>query len=147
MRMDMRLNREGIAYVVDRPPALVDYPLHVLPYTLSVPVLLAAAAGLVLAAMRLRGKLLPVWTFLATYALLLALDNSRLVRATMPLAALAAIFVGYLVYELGRRRLTRYAAVIGAAAVVGYAFLFSFAAVRPYAQTDPRVQAAIWLHH
>src|SRR5207249_5451473 len=37
LRMDMRLNREGIAYVVDRPPALVDYPLHVLPYTLSVP--------------------------------------------------------------------------------------------------------------
>src|SRR5205823_14287874 len=39
------------------------------------------------------------------------------------------------------------AAVIGAAAVVGYAFLVSFAAVRPYAQTDPRVQAAIWLRH
>jgi hypothetical protein len=145
LRLDYNINREGIAYIVARPPALVDYAVNVLPYSLGVPILLAAAAGLILAAVRLRLRLLPIWAFLATYAVLLSSDNSRLVRATLPLVAVGAVFVGYLASAVARTRALRVVAVVGVATVVAYGFLFSLSETQVFARPDPRVQASRWL--
>lgn len=145
LRMDFDINRTGIAYTAARPPALVDYVIHVLPYSLSVPLLAAGGAGLVLAAFSLRSRLLPLWTFLAAYALLLAPDNSRLVRATLPLVAVAALFVGYLVTALARMHVPRLVVSLGVIALVGYGFLFSLSVTQVFTRPDPRVQASRWL--
>src|SRR5207302_10544101 len=61
------INSAGAAYAVARPPAILDYPLNVLPYSLTLPLLLALAAAIVFVAMNGGRKLLPIWAFLLFY--------------------------------------------------------------------------------
>jgi 4-amino-4-deoxy-L-arabinose transferase-like glycosyltransferase len=141
LRMDLVINGRGQYYTVARPPAVIDYPLHVLPYSLTTPLLVLAVLGIFVALRRARRRLIPVWTMLGCYGLLLAIDNSRYVRLTLLLALFAALFLT----EAWRSRLLRAPAVVAGAATVAFAFLFSLAYVQAFGTTDPRNQASRWL--
>jgi hypothetical protein len=145
LRLDATINHAGSAYTPARPPAWIDYPVHVLPYSLTLPILLIGAAGLVVAVVRERTRLLPIWGLLLTYFLVLGLDNSRIVRATVPVIPLLALFAAYVLGLCRRSRAWRIAANAVVAAVTAFAFVFALAYVNAMAKTDPRVQAAVWI--
>jgi hypothetical protein len=139
-----RLNTLGVPYHLGRPPAWLDYPIHVMPYAMTLPMLLAATIAFVWAVIRKRSELLPILVFLAIYYPLLARDNWRLVRYTVPLLPFAALFVAALIAHLRKQRLIGTISHAAAYAIALYAFLFSFSYVRVMAQTDPRNQALLW---
>src|SRR5262249_9702189 len=58
------LGREGVAYHVGRPPAWIDYPINVLPYALSAPMLVLAAIATVWIAVARGRRLLLMWSVL-----------------------------------------------------------------------------------
>ena len=138
------LNTLGVPYHVARPPAWLDYPLHVMPYAMTIPMLLATAIALLWVIIRKRTEALPILVFLAFYYPLLAKDNWRLVRYTVPLLPFAALFVAALIAHLRKQRLIGPISVAAGYAIAAYAFLFSFSYVRVMAQTDPRNQALLW---
>jgi len=138
------LNTLGVPYHVARPPAWLDYPLHVMPYAMTMPMLLATAIALLWVIIRKRTEALPILVFLAFYYPLLARDNWRLVRYTVPLLPFAALFVAALIASLRKERVIGRISVAAGYALVAYALLFSFSYVRVMAQTDPRNQATRW---
>ena len=144
LRVDVEL-RDPDPFILEGPLPPVDYAVNVLPYALTVPVLLLAVAGLVLAVRRHARPLLPVLLFLVLYAGLLSVDRAPYVRATAPVLPFAALFAAYALTRLWGRRALRFAAIAGSAAVVGYAFTFSLAYVQAFGAVDPRVRAAMWI--
>lgn len=138
------ISSRGAAYLPSRPPAWIDYPLHVLPLSLTLPLLLAAAAGLVWTVLHGDRRLWPVWVFLLCNLALLSGDNLRLLRYTLLLLPFAALFVAYGLSSMFETRRLRSVAAVATVGLVAYAFLFSFSYVRVMAQTDPRVQASEW---
>jgi len=140
-----RLNRLGVPYHVGRPPAWIDYPLNVMPYSMTVPMLVAAALALLWVLVRKKREFLPILAFLVIYYPLLAMDNWRLVRYTVPFLPFAALFVASLIAHLRDRRVIGAISVGAGVAIVVYAFLFSFSYVRAMAQEDPRIQATRWI--
>jgi len=139
------INSQGVPYAIARPPAIFDYPLNVLPYSLTVPVLLATAAALVLVALKGGRKWLPIWLFVGLYTPILASDNWRLVRYTVPLLPVAALFLAFGLRTVGRAPSLRWPVALAGGAVVAYAFVFSLSYVQVMAQIDPRTQAAAWI--
>jgi len=144
------LNRLGVPYHVGRPPAWIDYPLNVMPFSMTAPMLIAAAVALLWAVAgcvltRKRWELLPILTFLVVYYPLLALDNWRLVRYTVPLLPIAALLVAALIRDLREGGVLGKAFVAAGYAIIAYAFLFSFSYVRVMGQVDPRIQATRWI--
>lgn len=139
------LNRLGVPYHVARPPAWIDYPLNVMPYSMTAPMLLAAATAFLWVLLKRRREFLPILVFVAIYYPLLAMDNWRLVRYTVPLLPLAALFVASLVAHLRKRPVIGKISVVAAYAIVVYAFLFSLSYVQVMAQEDPRIQATRWI--
>jgi hypothetical protein len=135
----------GIPYHVGRPPALLDYPLNVFPLALSLPMWALTAFAFVWAIVKHGKRLLPIFTFMLFYYLLLANDNDRLVRYTVPLLPFAALFVAHLVASLRQLRNIHVVAVPAMVIVVAYTFIFSLSYVQVMAQTDPRVQASVWI--
>lgn len=138
------LNTVGVPYHLGRPPAWIDYPVNVMPYAMTMPMLLASAMALLWVVIRKRHEFLPILVFLAIYYLLLAMDNWRLVRYTVPLLPIVALVVAALIAQLRKQRVIGTISVAAGYAIVAYAFLFSFSYVRVMAQTDPRNQATIW---
>jgi 4-amino-4-deoxy-L-arabinose transferase-like glycosyltransferase len=57
------VNRWGVIYHVARPPAWIDYPLNVFPFSFTGPMLIASAVALVWVLVRWRTKCLPILTF------------------------------------------------------------------------------------
>jgi len=145
LRWVASLNRLGVPYHVARPPAWIDYPLDVMPYSMTAPMLLAAAAAFLWVLLRRRREFLPVLVFVVGYYPLLAMDNWRLVRYTVPLLPLAALFVASLVAHLRKRPVIGTVSISAAYAILIYAFLFSLSYVRVMAQEDPRIQATRWI--
>jgi 4-amino-4-deoxy-L-arabinose transferase-like glycosyltransferase len=139
------LNTKGVPYYVTRPPAWIDYPLNVMPYSVTVPFLVFAAMALVWAILKKRRTFLPLFIFLCLYYPLLAADNWRLVRYTVPLLPIAALLVAAFIKEVRTWRIVGFIAVPAISAVIAYAFLFSFSYVQVMAKTDPRIQAAAWM--
>lgn len=144
------LNRLGIPYHVARPPAWIDYPLNVMPFSMTAPMLMAAAVALAWAVgvCVLTGKrwaLLPILTFMVAYYPVLATDNWRLVRYTVPLLPFAALFVALFVGTLRDRPIVGRVAVVTVCALMAYAFLSSLSYVRAFGETDPRIQASRWV--
>jgi 4-amino-4-deoxy-L-arabinose transferase-like glycosyltransferase len=139
------LNRLGVPYHVARPPAWIDYPLDVMPYSMTAPTLLAAAAAFLWVLLKRRREFLPVLVFVVIYYPLLAMDNWRLVRYTVPFLPFAALFVASLVAHLRKRPVIGSLSIAAAYAILIYAFLFSFSYVRVMAQEDPRIQATRWI--
>jgi hypothetical protein len=139
------LNRAGMPYHVARPPAWIDYPVHVMPYALTLPMLLTAAIALFWVAYREGRRLLPIWVLLGCYAPLMFMDNWRLVRYNVPLLPFAALFVAYLARTMRSVPPLRWPALAGVSVLIAYAFLFSLSYVQVMAQTDPRVQASQWI--
>jgi hypothetical protein len=139
------INSDGAPYAVARPSAIIDYALNVFPYSLTVPLLLATAAALVFAAVKGGRKLLPIWAFVLLYAVMLGSDNMRLVRYTVPLLPIAALFLAYGLRTAARSARLRLPVVVAGGAVVAYAFVFSLAYVQVMAQTDPRTRADAWI--
>ena len=139
------LNRLGVPYHVGRPPAWIDYPLNVMPYSMTAPMLLAAALALLWVLVRKKREFLPILAFLVIYYPLLALDNWRLVRYTVPFLPFAALFVASLIAHLRDRRVIGVISIGAGFAIIVYAFLFSFSYVRVMAQEDPRIQATRWI--
>jgi hypothetical protein len=138
------LNSQGVPYHLGRPPAWIDYPVHVMPYAMTIPMLLAATIALLWVVTIKRREFLPILVFLAFYYLLLAKDNWRLVRYTVPLLPFAALFVAALIAHLRKMRRIGTISFAAGYAIAAYAFLFSFSYVRVMAQTDPRNQALLW---
>lgn len=138
------LNTQGVPYHLGRPPAWIDYPVHVMPYAMTIPILLPAAIALLWVVLRKRSQFLPILIFLATYYPLLAMDNWRLVRYTVPLLPFAALIVAALIAHLRKQRVIGTISVAAGYAIAAYAFLFSFSYVRVMAQADPRNQALLW---
>jgi hypothetical protein len=138
------ISSRGAVYLPSRPPGWIDYPLHVLPLSLTLPLLLAAAAGLVWAAVHGDRRLWPIWVFLLCNLALLNADNLRYVRYTLLLLPFAALFVAHGLTSLFEIRRLRPFAAVATVGLVAYAFLFSFSYVRVMAQTDPREQASQW---
>ena len=145
LRMDTLINHQGMAYTPARPPALIDYALNVAPYSITVPILIVAAFGLVVALVRERARLLPLWAMLAVYAVLLSADNSRIVRATTPVLPIVALLAAYGLAKLRGLRWMRIPSLGVLALVTCYAFLFSLAYVQAFASVDPRIQASQWI--
>jgi len=144
------LNRVGIPYYVARPAAWIDYFLNVMPFAMTLPMLVVASLALswvvgVCVLKRRKWEHLLIVTFLVVYYPLLATDNARLVRYTVPLLPFAALLVASFVRSLRDRRLVGKIAVIGVSALAAYAFLFSVSYVRVFAETDPRIQASRWV--
>jgi len=139
------LNRQGILYYVARPPAWIDYPVNVFPFSLTVPMLIATAAALVWVVIRQRTKFVLILTVLAAYYPLLAIDNWRLVRYTVPMLPFAALLVAASVRALREWRIAGRIALVAVSALIIYAFAFSLSYVRAMAETDPRVQASRWI--
>ena len=115
-----------------------------MPYAMTIPMLLATAIALLWVMIRKRTEALPILVFLAFYYPLLARDNWRLVRYTVPLLPFAALFVAALIASPRKERVIGKISVAAGYAIVGYALLFSFSYVRVMAQTDPRNQATRW---
>src|SRR5439155_9822940 len=63
LKLDATINHEGVSYTPARPPAFVDYPIHVLPYSATLPLLLLGVVGIALASRQGR-RLWPVWGLL-----------------------------------------------------------------------------------
>ena len=145
LRLDADLHGPKNVNLIAVPPAWIDYPLHVLPLALTVPMLLIAAAGLGWALFRKGGALLVVWLVPAAFAVLLELDPAHTVRYALPLLPFAALSAAYLFAEVRRVRVLRAAATFGAAALAIYAFIFSASYVQAMAKPDPRIQAAGWI--
>jgi 4-amino-4-deoxy-L-arabinose transferase-like glycosyltransferase len=145
MRWVASINREGTPYIAGRPPAWLDYPLNVMPYSATLPLLIAAAVALIWILFKARRMFLPVIVFLLAYYPLLATDNVRLVRYTVPLLPLFALFVSFLVREMRQRRAGRMLALPAASLLIAYVFVFSLSYIRAMANTDPRVQASHWI--
>ena len=139
------INKAGNPYYLARPPAWIDYPVNVLPFSLTLPMLMVAASGLIWAAIKEGKRLLPVWAFLLFYYALLGMDNYRIVRYTVPMLPFAALFVAYLIKVLRDIRIVQTIAIPGVCAIIVYAFLFSLSYVQVMAQTDPRIQAMFWI--
>jgi hypothetical protein len=138
------LNRAGVPYYLARPPAWIDYPVNVMPYALTLPMLLAVAVALVWVAYKEGWRLLPIWVLMVCYAPLMAMDNWRLVRYNVPLLPIAALFIAYLARSLRSLPGLRWPALAGMTALILYAFLFSLSYVQVMVHTDPRVQASRW---
>ena len=145
VRWVARLNSAGIPYVASRPSAWLDYPLNVLPYAATLPMLLLMTAGLVWAMVRGGRRLLPIWAFLVCYYLLMSNDNTRLVRYAVPLLPFGAILVGGMI-SAGRKSGTAWLAVVTLTVVSAcYAFVYSMSYVQAMSRVDPRVQATDWI--
>lgn len=140
-----RNSRIGIAYHLARPPSLIDYPLNVLPYSLTGALIITSTVGSIWAALTKGRILLPIWTYLLLSYLLLIGDNARFVRYTMPFIPIAALFSSYLFRSIRKLPGLNFAGKLATAAVILYAFLFSLSYVRTMAQTDPRIQASYWI--
>lgn len=138
-------NTQGEPYYVARPPALIDYTVNVLPYALTWPILVVSACALVWLVFKQRHHLGLVWAFVLLYCGLLAADNTRLVRYTIPILPFAALFVAHLLRSLAKLRYTRVVALVGASCLLAYSFVFSLSYVQAFAQVDPRVQANQWI--
>lgn len=147
LRMDVTINRQGPAYTPGRPLAWLDYPLHVLPFALTMPLLIAAAVGLIVAIRTEGRRLLPLWVLLGAYALLLGLDNSRIVRATVPLLPFACLFAAHALGRLRRRSGCRIPSIVIAAGIASFGFVFTLAYVQVMAKQDPRINASLWIQH
>lgn len=145
VRWVMHLNRMGQPYTVSRPPALIDYPLHVFPLAFTVPLIITATIGAALATHRLGRRLLPIWAVVAAHFALMSFDNQRLVRYTVVLAPFVALFAAQALVSIGIRRLFRIPAGMAAIAVFAVALLFASAYVRGFGERDPRAQALSWL--
>ena len=139
------LNRNGMPYHVARPPAWIDYPVNVMPFAMTLPMLLVTAIAVAWVALRGGRRFLPIWTMLACYFPLMAMDNWRVVRYTVPLLPFAALFVAVLVSRLLDFRRLRGLVMVAIYALVAYTFLFSFSYVQVMAQSDPRIQASVWM--
>jgi dolichyl-phosphate-mannose-protein mannosyltransferase len=139
-----QINAQGASYVLSRPAGWIDYPLHVLPFSLTLPMLLATAAALVWAAVHGKRRLWPIWVFVLLFFVGLGADNFRYVRYTVPLLPFLALFLAYGLTSLLEVRAVRRFAVPATVVLIGYAFLFSLSYVRAFAETDPRIQASEW---
>ena len=139
------LNSIGVAYHVARPPAWIDYPLNVFPFSFSGPMLVAASVAFVWALVCQRTKFLPILAFLVLYYPLLAVDNWRLVRYTVPILPFAALFLAAFFTALRKRPVAGRVAVVVVSALIIYAFIFSLSYVRVMADIDPRIQASRWI--
>jgi 4-amino-4-deoxy-L-arabinose transferase-like glycosyltransferase len=145
LRFVASINSVGPAYVPGRPPALLDYIFNVMPYALTTPLLIAVGVSVVLIAATGGRRWLPIWTFALAYAVLLATDNMRLVRYTVPLLPVAAVIVAAGLRRVGGWPRLRVPTLAVGAALVTYAFVFSLAYVRGMAEPDPRAQADAWI--
>ncbi len=145
LRWVKMLNSRGLPYYVARPPAWIDYPLNVMPYSMTAPILVAAIIALVWVITKETRRFLPILTFLAAYYPLLSSDNWRLVRYTVPLLPIASLFVAAFVTHFNQSRLIRRVTIAAFSAMVGYAFFFSLSYVRVMAQVDPRIHATQWV--
>ena len=141
-----RLNRGAESlYTWDVPPPAIDYFTFVMPFSMTLPMLLVSAAALTWAIVRYGRRLLPIWVFLVVYFPLLASDNARLVRYTVPLLPFAALLVAAALGELKERPVVGRIARLGFACLLLYAFGFSLSYVRAMAAPDARAQANAWI--
>jgi hypothetical protein len=140
-----QLGKSGQPWAVSRPPAWLDYLTGIAQVSMTFPLWLAAAAGLALLVVTRIRQLLPVWAFLAGYVFLLNQDNWRLVRYTVPLLPLAALFTAALWRDLKKRGAAGHAASFLIYPLLAYSFLFTLSYVRVMRLTDPRVRAGDWI--
>jgi Dolichyl-phosphate-mannose-protein mannosyltransferase len=146
IRWMARINRTGNPYHFARPPAWIDYPLNVMPFSLTAPLLIATAVALVwVVVSKHRTVFLPMLGFLVAFYPSLAVDNSRIMRFTVPLLPIAALLVAALVGHLRQRRVMGKLALGMLSVLLVYAFLFSLSYVRVFAEVDPRIQASRWI--
>lgn len=146
LQKDAALNSTRSLTSLAGPPALLAYPLEILPLAFTVPMLLVAALGFVWAAISHKRKnLLPIWILLASYWLLMARDNTRVLRYSLPFVPFAALFAAYALSEARKIRGVRAAAIPAVVALILYSFVFSLAYVQAMARPDPRLQAAHWI--
>lgn len=139
------LNRAGVPYVAIRPPALIDYYVDVLPFSMTTPLLISSGLALIYVLAHERWRLAPIWLYLGLYSLLLSVDNMRIVRYTLPLLPFAALFVAYTVRSLTTHRRFGPVVIAACSAIVAYTYIFSLSYVHVMTLTDPRVQASHWI--
>jgi hypothetical protein len=112
---------------------------------MTIPMLFAAALALLWVLAKKKRELLPILFFLAIYYPLLAMDNWRLVRYTIPFLPFAALFVAALIAHVRGRRIIGTISMAAGVGIIAYAFVFSFSYVHVMAQEDPRIQATRWV--
>ena len=146
LRLVRELGMDGTSGAIARGPAWRDYLTRISQLSLTFPMWFASVLGAVWLIVQ-RGKaLLPVWVFLAAYTVLLAADNSRLFRYTVPLLPFASLFVAAAVSELRRSsRVAGRLATVAVCTLIAYAFLFTASYVRVMTSEDPRLQASRWI--
>lgn len=144
VQVQANLQRLATSTCSGLPPAFIDVPIHVLPYSLTMPVLVATACALIWVTCRNSGRLAIVWIFLILYGLLL-MTMARLVRYTIPLLPFAALFVACLASSMRKVRVLRWFAAPAMGALAIYAFVFTLSYVQVMGQEDPRVQASRWI--
>jgi Dolichyl-phosphate-mannose-protein mannosyltransferase len=139
------LNSTGIPYSAARPPAWLDYPIHVMPYAVTWPMLGLIGVAAIWGAIRGGKRLLPIWAFMLFYYLLMANDNTRLVRYTIPLLPFGALLLAFAASSCRKNAVARWIMIPTVATCLVYAFIFSLSYVQVMAQVDPRVQASEWI--
>jgi hypothetical protein len=116
-----------------------------MPYATTLPMLLLIGVAVIWGIARGGRRLLPLWAFMICYFALMANDNTRLVRYTVPLLPFGAIVLGGMISDARKFRPAGLAVVTLTVASACYAFVYSMSYVQAMARVDPRVQAAVWI--
>jgi hypothetical protein len=119
-----------------------------LPFAFTAPLLMLAAAGIVLMIRDKRSKsFIPLLAFAALYFFALGFSQVRFMRYTLPLLPVLAISTAWAIHHLATRIAfhtpSKYFGV--AAAPVALALVGAFNVVWPFVTIDPRDAAAKWL--
>ncbi|HEY1754534.1 MAG TPA: glycosyltransferase family 39 protein [Bryobacteraceae bacterium] len=138
--------RSGSPAAIVHQPAWLDYLSRISQLSMTFPLWIAAAIGLGWLIVRKGKALLPVWVFLLGYTFVLAADNSRLMRYTVPLLPFAAISIAFLSQEIKRTGVVgRWLSIATVSLGIAYSLLFTISYVRVMTLEDPRVQAGSWI--